>query len=200
MDPDNILPFDGWACYYPAFLDTLSDSDVWLPALKETLPWAPERVKMFGELRVLRREVVWYGLQPFRYRYSGLERVALPFTAELEAIRKRVSAQAGVEFNSVLGNRYFSGADAMGWHQDNEPGLVSGAPIASVSLGASRTFAFRHIASRETRKIQLDHGSLLVMGGLCQDRWQHALLKTARPSGERINLTFRVMQDRFALP
>jgi len=39
--------------------------------------------------------------------------------------------------------------------------------------------------------LELPHGSLLLMGGATQHHWVHALPKTRRPVGERINLTFR---------
>ena len=37
----------------------------------------------------------------------------------------------------------------------------------------------------------LDDGSLLVMAGTCQHFWKHAIPKTAKPIGPRINLTYR---------
>jgi alkylated DNA repair dioxygenase AlkB len=41
----------------------------------------------------------------------------------------------------------------------------------------------------------LEPGSLLVMRGASQRDWQHALPRTARPVGSRINLTFRRIVD-----
>ena len=35
------------------------------------------------------------------------------------------------------------------------------------------------------------HGDLLVMGGSCQRTWEHAVPKTARPTGPRISIQFR---------
>jgi alkylated DNA repair dioxygenase AlkB len=42
--------------------------------------------------------------------------------------------------------------------------------------------------------IDLEHGSLLLMRGATQHHWLHALPKTTRPAGERINLTFRLVR------
>jgi alkylated DNA repair dioxygenase AlkB len=39
--------------------------------------------------------------------------------------------------------------------------------------------------------LALHHGSLLVMRGDTQANWQHALPRTAKLVGLRINLTFR---------
>jgi alkylated DNA repair dioxygenase AlkB len=44
--------------------------------------------------------------------------------------------------------------------------------------------------------ITLQHGSLLVMKRGCQQRFQHALPKTARDAGLRINLTYREIRDQ----
>jgi alkylated DNA repair dioxygenase AlkB len=35
------------------------------------------------------------------------------------------------------------------------------------------------------------HGDLLVMGGSCQRTWEHAVPKTARPTGPRISIQYR---------
>ena len=35
------------------------------------------------------------------------------------------------------------------------------------------------------------NGDLLVMGGTCQRTWEHAVPKTARPTGPRISIQFR---------
>ena len=39
--------------------------------------------------------------------------------------------------------------------------------------------------------MDLVHGSLLLMQGPTQHHWVHAVPKTSRAVGERINLTFR---------
>jgi alkylated DNA repair dioxygenase AlkB len=100
---------------------------------------------------------------------------------------------AAAQFNSALLNLYRDGKDSVGWHRDNEPELGREPVIASVSFGASRSFRLRHIQQRLTRTIELDHGSLLLMRGRTQQFWEHAITKTSRPVGPRINITFRVL-------
>ena len=80
----------------------------------------------------------------------------------------------------------------MGWHSDDEPELGRKPVIASLSLGATRRFRLRS-RTRGVAPLGLDleHDSLLVMGGETQEHWQHAVPKTRRPVGLRINLTFR---------
>jgi alkylated DNA repair dioxygenase AlkB len=80
----------------------------------------------------------------------------------------------------------------MGWHADDEPELGPAPAIASLSLGATRRFRLRHRRRRELAcALDLAHGDLLLMSGGTQHAWQHALAKTARLVGERINLTLR---------
>jgi len=79
----------------------------------------------------------------------------------------------------------------VGWHADDEPELGQNPLIASLSLGHTRTFRFRHNETRRTISVVLDSGSLLVMRGSIQHEWQHCLPKTKRAVGPRINLTFR---------
>jgi alkylated DNA repair dioxygenase AlkB len=104
-----------------------------------------------------------------------------------------VEAASGRRFNSVLLNYYRDGRDSMGMHSDNEPELGPEPAIASVSLGAERTFVLQHTATRERVRIALTDGSLLLMAGSLQHHWSHGINKTARPIGSRVNLTFRLI-------
>jgi alkylated DNA repair dioxygenase AlkB len=46
--------------------------------------------------------------------------------------------------------------------------------------------------------LELPHGSLLLMGGATQRHYRHALPRTTRPVGERLNLTFRWIDPAYA--
>ena len=43
----------------------------------------------------------------------------------------------------------------------------------------------------QARRYALGHGDLIVMGGSCQRTWEHAVPKSARPTGPRISVQFR---------
>jgi alkylated DNA repair dioxygenase AlkB len=94
----------------------------------------------------------------------------------------------------MLGNLYRTGADSMGWHSDDEPKLGPAPVLASLSFGATRRFVVRR-KDDKSRKIDvpLPGNSLLIMRGATQANWQHAIPKTRKPVGPRINLTFRKM-------
>ena len=111
-------------------------------------------------------------------------------------MRARLVRELGVAFDSVLANLYRDGRDAMGWHADDEPELGPEPVIASVSLGATRRFVLRHRDGAPRLAIHLPAGSLLLMQGATQAHYRHALPRTARPVGPRINLTFRCIARR----
>lgn len=184
----------------------LRDADLrcdpqWLPApaadalfatLGDGIPWERHRIRLFGREVDAPRLSCWIGDPDAAYTYSRTRFEPKPWPDALRAIRARLRAELGVDFNGVLANRYADGRDAMGWHADDEPEIDPSSPIASLSLGATRRFVLRRRGDASQRHaIELGHGSLLAMGAGMQQRWQHALPKTARVVGERINLTFR---------
>jgi alkylated DNA repair dioxygenase AlkB len=99
-----------------------------------------------------------------------------------------------VTFNSVLCNLYRDGKDSIGWHSDDEYELGTNPVVGSVSFGAPRVFHFRHKQDKSLRtKVELSHGSFLLMRGPTQHCWSHQLPKTAKQVSPRINLTYRVI-------
>lgn len=187
----NLLPIDGYTVFYPHFLGK-SLSDKLFLQLKESIEWRSEEIKIFGRWVMQPRLTAWYGNAGKTYRYSGIEMKPLPWTPYLLEIKNKVEKQCDVSFNSVLLNYYRTGADSMGWHSDDEPELGKNPVIASVSFGAERLFCLRHKKEKSLQvKLKLTAGSLLIMTGETQHHWQHAIPKTTKPIGERINLTFR---------
>ncbi|ATS22480.1 MULTISPECIES: alpha-ketoglutarate-dependent dioxygenase AlkB family protein [Xanthomonas] len=169
-----------------------AQADALLQTLLAQVRWEVHRIRMFGRVVDSPRLSSWIGDADASYRYSGTRFAPQPWLDALQPARARLQAETGHPFNSVLVNRYRSGSDAMGWHSDDEPELGAQPLIASVSLGATRRFAFKHrddAALKQT--LELGHGDLLVMSGDTQRYYKHALPRTARPVGERINLTFR---------
>jgi len=165
--------------------------------LRREVDWQQEAILIFGQRRLVPRLVAWHGNPAASYVYSGTEHHPLPWTPVLERIRDRASVLTGATFNAVLLNLYRDARDGMGWHADDEPELGRNPVIASVSLGAERRFCLRHRRRRDLKiDLPLPHGSLLCMGGATQHHWLHALPKTRRPAGERINLTFRQVGPR----
>jgi alkylated DNA repair dioxygenase AlkB len=168
------------------------EADALQAALRTSIRWQQEEILIFGRRQLVPRLVAWYGDPGTAYTYSGTQHQPLPWTAELAATRARVQDVTGHVFNSVLLNLYRDGRDGMGWHADDEPELGRDPVIASLSLGCTRLFKLRHRRHRNQMcTIPLEHGDLLLMAGTTQHNYVHAVPKTARPMGERINLTLR---------
>jgi len=181
---------DAELLFDPQFLGP-AEAEAAFRTLRASLPWEIHRIRLFGRTVDSPRLSAWIGDPDAAYRYSGTRFEPHPWTAELRALRDRVAHAAGAAFDSVLANLYRSGADAMGWHSDDEPELGPQPVIASLSLGATRRFRLRHRDGRPTLDLDLPPGSLLLMRGPTQHHYRHALPRTAKPVGERINLTFR---------
>lgn len=192
--PRELLPFDGSAVLHEQFLDP----DFAVRAFDELLrtnAWEEHDIVVFGQRHREPRLSTWHADGGKEYEYSGLLRTPLPLTPLLNDIRSRCESVSGASFNSVLVNLYRDGKDGVGWHADNEAVNGREPTIASVSLGATRRFDLRHRESKETVKVDLHSGSLLVMSGLSQHCWVHQVAKTKQVVGPRINLTFRRVLD-----
>jgi len=190
----NILPYQGEVFYHPSFFND-STADGLFDDLLNQVAWEHDVVVLFGKRITTKRKTAWYGLEPYVYSYSGMPKVALPFSEPLNLIRAEIYRETSFHFNSCLLNYYAEGSEAMGWHTDNERSLVARMPIASISLGASRKFSFKNKSSKDRIDLQLEHGSLLMMNPPTQDYWLHSLPKTSKVNHPRINLTFRMMQE-----
>lgn len=180
--------------HLPAWLPS-AHADTLMDALLAQVPWEIHRIRMFGRWLDSPRLSCWMGDADAHYRYSGADFAPHPWAPAVQALRERLQLACDGRFNSVLLNCYRDGRDSMGWHSDDEPELGARPLIASLSLGAPRRFLLRR-RDDPAQKFEylLGHGDLLLMRGHCQRDYQHALPKTARVSGERINLTFRQIE------
>lgn len=186
---------DAELAYYPQFFAP-HEADRYFAQLHEQLAWQQHHIRIAGVVRAQPRLSVWYGDPEAHYSYSGLSLAPLAWHPLLTQLRARLESQLRVKFNSVLANLYRDQVDSMGWHADDEPELGPLPVIASLSFGTCREFLIRHNTIKTARhKIELGHGSLLVMGGAMQQYWQHAITKKTREMGPRINLTFRFIQQ-----
>ena len=170
----------GTIAYFPDAIPQ-RDADHWFAALRAGVDWSSERRMMYD------REVE----VPRLMAHFALDAPGLP--DELAAAARVASRVAGHEFNSVGLNYYRDGQDSVAPHNDTLDDLAEGAPIAIVSLGATRRMTIS-TKTRPRRTIQLDlaHGSLLTMSYATQRHFDHAIPKTRAPVGPRISLVFRL--------
>lgn len=180
--------------YLPEFLTAEQSNHCYLTLL-ETLKWRQDSIKLYGKTVKIPRLQAWYGDPCASYRYSGIQLQPLPWTSALWEIKQRCESVCETGFNSVLANYYRDGQDSMGWHSDDEPELGEQPIIASLSVGQTREFDFRHKLSGEKYRISLPPGSLLIMSGPTQRFWQHGITKRKTNLQGRINLTFRTISS-----
>ncbi len=148
---------------------------------------------IYGKKFMQPRLIAWYGDMDQSYSYSGINLQPLPWTPTLLEVREKVEEMSAEKFNTVLLNFYRDHRDSMGFHSDDEKELGPTPVIASLSLGATRTFILKHKTRSDFKPmhIELPSGSLLVMKGVTQKFWKHGINKQTKPCGPRVNLTFR---------
>jgi alkylated DNA repair dioxygenase AlkB len=187
---DNDLP--GAELWFAPDWLRAGQADALFAELRDSIEWETHRIRLFGREVDSPRLSSWIGDEGASYTYSGTRFEPRPWPRALADVRRRLARELDCEFNSVLANLYRNGRDYMGWHSDNESALGPQPIIASLSLGATRRFVLKHRQQSSWKlELPLAHGSLLVMRGDTQANYRHSLPRTARPVGERINLTFR---------
>lgn len=189
----NYLPQDGIVNFYGKIFKQL-EADYYYQVLLDSIAWQNDEANIFGKKIITKRKVAWYGDEQFSYTYSNSTKTALPWSAELLALKKSVEKACGETFNSCLLNLYHSGEEGMAWHSDAEKDLKKEGAIASVSFGAERKFCFKHKETSEKVELLLPHGSLLIMKGKTQANWLHRLPPTKKILSPRVNLTFRTIE------
>ena len=152
--------------------------------LAEAVPWRAERRHMYDRVVDVPRLLCFYG-----------EDQALPdpvLTAALRALNAHYGEELGELFRTAGLCLYRDGRDSVAWHGDTTGrGSRQDTMVAILSLGAPRAFLLRPRGGGASRRYEIGHGDLLVMGGSCQRTWEHAVPKTARAVGPRISVQFR---------
>jgi alkylated DNA repair dioxygenase AlkB len=162
-------------------------------ALLRDVAWEQRHIVLFGKPILQPRLIGWAGELP--YRYSGQTLEPRPWPDITRPVLARVNQTARASFNHVLINRYRDGKDSMGYHADAEPELGPEPVVATLSLGARRRFLLRRHAKGTQEAplaLWLEQGSLLIMGGSCQQHYRHSIPRDTAPGvQQRISLTFR---------
>ncbi|QIY83889.1 MULTISPECIES: alpha-ketoglutarate-dependent dioxygenase AlkB family protein [Chryseobacterium group] len=165
--------------------------------LFETAPWEQRTQKMYDKTVITPRLTAWYGDDKKSSESADNNASSTnPWTPELLALKERIEQEFGYKFNGVLLNLYRDQNDSVAWHRDKESRYGKRPVIASISLGQTRNFDFRKKDHHQSKySLPLPNGSLLIMKGDLQERWEHRIAKSIVPMKERINLTFRLIQD-----
>lgn len=191
---ENILPQDGIVQDFGLILNE-DEAQQYFDYFYHHLAWQHDEVIIYGQHYKTDRKVVWYGDEHYQYHYSGMVKQAYQWNSLLFNLKMHIEELTGHQFNSCLANLYENGMQGVGWHSDDEPSLLSEVGgqtvIASLSLGATRKFRFKHKTTSDNVDVLLHTGQLIVMKGQTQHYWKHMLAKSAKITEPRINLTFR---------
>ena len=163
----------------------------WKKILMENIKWEQPIVNIYGRKYLVPRKTIFLGEKNIKYRYSGVFHKAIGWPSWFYPLLNMVCLASESQFNGCLINLYRNGSDRMGWHSDNEKELDHTKSIASLSLGSSRDFYFKHRKFSHKHLITLNNGDLLLMHPPCQNEWMHSVPARKKNHYERINLTFR---------
>jgi alkylated DNA repair dioxygenase AlkB len=188
----NDLDAQSFVEYYESFFDRASAAEYLAYFLNDEFPWARQPIRGI----VTRRANAWFADDAsLIYRYSGQVWEPKPLTPVLSAILDRLEEACKCGLNSVLAGLYPDGEAAVGWHDDNDFPSLPDTPIASLSFGSERRFMIRRKSDKEVvAQYDVGHGSLIIMGGAIQRRFDHSIQKTTRKVGPRVNLSYRTFR------
>src|ERR1700722_11090128 len=111
----GILDFDA------DFLDTDYAMQLLL-SLKDNVAWEQKYYTNWrtGKQYPQPRLTAWFAEPGMAYSYSGITQVVQDWTKDRLALKEKVEATTGAEYNSVLLNYYRNGKDSVGLHADDE--------------------------------------------------------------------------------
>jgi len=166
-----------WVDYCPGWL---AGSDAVFEELADTARWQQRTVTMWDkQVPEPRLTAGW----------STDSDLAPPLLTEMCEL---LSGRYDICFDRVWVNLYRDGRDSVAWHGDRHRLAMTKPMVATVSLGARRKFQLRRRGtSTIEHTITPGVGDLVVMGGECQNDWEHCVPKTAHAVGARMSVTIR---------
>lgn len=172
-----------WIDVRPAWLCE-EDTDL-VGELQSVIAWRAERRRMYDRMLDVPRLVCSHDFATGDAPHPAIAK-----------LRRRLNdiyaGELGEPFATVGLCLYRDGGDSVAWHGDTiGRGATQDTMVAIVSVGATRTLALRPRGGGPALRLAQHHGDLVVMGGSCQRTWEHAIPKTATPTGPRISMQFR---------
>jgi alkylated DNA repair dioxygenase AlkB len=155
----------------------------WFAEVRASVQWKTQRRMMYDREVDVPRLMAHFCLDPDDGAAPDVVRAAA----------EKVIAATGAPFNTVGLNFYRDSGDSVAPHNDDLDELVEGFPVVLLSLGATRRMAIRaKERPKRVLNVELEPGSLLIMGYETQLHYTHAIPKLKEPVGPRISLAFRV--------
>jgi alkylated DNA repair dioxygenase AlkB len=180
---------------FDATFRAVERNELGLGAWLDRVPgWVANDAALFARLE---RELQWrHERRPMYTRVVDVPRLlaSVPSTGIVEDMRVALSNRYGEQFVRTSAALYRDGRDSVAFHGDTTARDMLEAVVATVSLGAPRTFLIKPAEGGRSQSFALGGGDLVVMGGTAQRTWRHAIPKVAH-AAPRIALMFRPAWD-----
>jgi alkylated DNA repair dioxygenase AlkB len=184
---DDDAPIERIQLDHGAWLDVgrrfLRGADTLLDALIDEVEWRQGKRWMYDRMVDDPRQSRWI---------KAGEPVPHP---ALDEIRVALEARYGVRLGTCGLNYYRDGRDSVAPHSDRELRELDDTIVAIVTLGVQRPFLVRPKGGGRSIDVAPASGDLLVMGGACQQYYEHAVPKVAH-AGPRISASYRWSASR----
>jgi alkylated DNA repair dioxygenase AlkB len=158
--------------------DLLRGADTVFEDLAASIPWKQGRRTMWDRMVDDPRLTRWY-----RRDHGDPHPV-------LAAMREHLERHYDVELRGVGLNYYRDGRDSVAFHADRELRELDDTLVCILTLGGRRPFLLRPKGGGRSRDLAPGSGDLLVMGGACQQHFEHGIPKVAR-ADPRISASWR---------
>ena len=155
-------------------------------------PPAFHRIKMLGQDIPLPR---WQQAYEHDYTFSRSTSSAVPLPEKMRPFLAFAREAVDERLNGVLVNWYDADLKHyIGPHRDEPRGLVPGAPIVTLSLGAERTFRLRPHRGSGKVDLKTRHGTIITIPFATNRAWTHEVPHFAKDEGRRISVTIRAFE------
>jgi len=179
---------------------SLAEADSLLTELSQTLNWKIENDNWGPQSRA----TCYYGeSDDCVFTYVGLSLTPHPWTKTLQKLRNVVAKACGIDppqiLTACLANHYPIGEGHIPWHYDEVRAHAPHKIVASLSIGGPRRFQLRRRSNNNNNNTKIEiledrllpSGSVLLMRGSAQEKYEHCVPLTSDQDPHRISLTFR---------
>jgi alkylated DNA repair dioxygenase AlkB len=137
----------------------------------------------------------WQAIFGADYHFSGGAHRALPVPAEFAPFLEWGRGEVEPRLNGVVVNWYDSQlSHRIGRHRDSTVGMLAGAPIVMISLGAARTLRMRPWRRKGYLDFVTAHGDVYILPYHSNLAWTHEVPHFANDEGRRISVTLRAFK------
>lgn len=186
-----------WLDYAPGWLEAPHRT---FETLKGVADWQQHHRRMYERVVPVPRLVAALPGSLEALDWDATDVQVVPSTAPPQTIGN--AAGGLVQLSRVLSERYQKnlcavslayyrgGRDSVAFHGDKLGPVRADTVVAIVSVGGRRSFLLRPTGGGKSRAFNVGEGDLLVMGGTCQETFEHAVPKAAHAT-PRIAIMFR---------